>query len=60
MIVKVSTGNGLAPSPLKFNDEHVAWGYICDIYHSICKSENPDVMPIRIEIGKEETEDDII
>lgn len=60
MRILITTGNGYAPEPLEYSDKHQAWTYISDVYHCICKAENPEVMPIRIEIGKEETEDDII
>ena len=62
MRILITTGNGYAPEPLEYSDKHQAWTYISEVYHCICKAENPEVMPIHIEFVKEKEveEDDTI
>lgn len=62
MKVFITTGNGYAPEPLEYSDPHQAWSYISELFHAVCKAENPDVMPIIINFVKEKEveEDDII
>lgn len=62
MKVFITTGNGYAPEPLEYSDPHQAWSYISELYHAVCKAENPEVMPIHIDFSKKEEveEDDVI
>ena len=62
MRILITTGNGYAPEPLEYSDPHQAWSYISELFHAVCKAENPEVMPIHIEFVKEKEvkEDDAL
>ena len=62
MRIFITTGNGYAPEPLEYSGPHQAWSYISELFHAVCKAENPEVMPIHIEFVKEKEvkENDVI